>query len=55
MSLVQSATLYGHDPWAYLKDVLTLPPTYPHTSIFELQPHRWRWGLDHREGPSPAS
>ncbi len=27
MSLVQSAKLNGHDPWAYLKDVLTKLPT----------------------------
>ena len=28
MSLVQSAKLNGHDPWAYLKDVLTRLPTH---------------------------
>ena len=27
MSLVQSARLNGHDPWAYLSDVLTRLPT----------------------------
>ena len=27
MSLLQSARLQGHDPWAYLKDVLTWLPT----------------------------
>ena len=41
MSLVQSARLYGHDPWAYLKDVLTRPPTQPNRGIEELLPHRW--------------
>ncbi|WP_407072799.1 transposase domain-containing protein, partial [Pseudomonas aeruginosa] len=27
MTLIQSARLNGHDPYAYLKDVLTRPPT----------------------------
>ena len=34
MSLVQSAKLNGHDPWAYLSDVLERLPTHPE------QPHR---------------
>jgi transposase len=41
MSLVQSARLNGHDPWAYLKDVLTRLPTYPARRIEELLPHQW--------------
>ena len=41
MSLVQSARLYGHDPWAYLKDVLTRLPSYSNQRIDELLPHRW--------------
>lgn len=41
MSLVQSAKLNAHDPWAYLKDVLTRLPTYPNQKIEELLPHRW--------------
>ena len=27
MSLVQSARMYGHDPWGYRRDVLTRLPT----------------------------
>ena len=41
MSLVMSAKLYGHDPWAYLKDVLTRLPTHLNSRIEELLPHRW--------------
>ncbi|WP_047198089.1 IS66 family transposase [Caldimonas brevitalea] len=41
MSLVQSAKLKGHDPWAYLKDVLTRLPTHPNQTIEELLPHNW--------------
>ena len=33
MSLVQSAKLNGHDPWAYLKDVLTRLPTHINVSV----------------------
>jgi len=42
MSLVQSAKLQGHDPWAYLKDVLTRLPTHLNSRIDELLPHNWR-------------
>lgn len=41
MSLVQSARLNGHDPWAYLRDVLERLPTLPNSRIEELLPHRW--------------
>ena len=42
MSLLQSAKLNGHDPWAYLKDVLTRMPTQLNSRIEELLPHRWQ-------------
>jgi len=42
MSLLQSAKLNGHDPHAYLKDVLDRLPTHPASHIEELLPHRWR-------------
>lgn len=42
MSLVMSAKLNGHDPWAYLKDVLTRLPTHPNSRIEKLLPHRWQ-------------
>jgi transposase len=41
MSLIQSARLNGHDPYAYLKDVLKRLPTQPNSRIDELLPHRW--------------
>lgn len=41
MSLIQSAKLNGHDPYAYLKDVLDRLPTQPASRIEELLPHRW--------------
>lgn len=42
MSLVQSARLNGHDPWAYLRDVLARLPTQRSSQIEDLLPHRWQ-------------
>jgi len=42
MSLIQSAKLNGHDPYAYLKDVLARLPTHKNNQIDELLPHRWQ-------------
>ncbi len=41
MSLVHSARLHRHDPWAYLKDVLERLLAHPNHRIEELLPHRW--------------
>jgi len=41
MSLVHSARLNGHDPHAYLKDVMERLPAQPASRITELLPHRW--------------
>jgi transposase len=38
MSLIQSAKLNGHDPYAYLKNVLTRLPTHKNSQIDELLP-----------------
>ena len=42
MSLIQSARMNGHDPYAYLKDVLTRLPTHKASCAGELLPHRWQ-------------
>ena len=42
MSLLQSAKLNGHEPWAYLKDVLTRLPMQLNSRIEELLPHKWQ-------------
>jgi len=42
MSLIQSAKLNGHDPYAYLKDVLARLPTHKNSRIEELLPHHWQ-------------
>jgi hypothetical protein len=42
MSLIQSAKMNGHDPYAYLKDVFTRLPTQPASRVGELLPHLWK-------------
>lgn len=42
MSLIQSAKLNGHAPYAYLKDVLTRLPTQKNSAIHELLPQNWQ-------------
>ncbi|MGJ7512408.1 IS66 family transposase [Variovorax sp. GT1P44] len=42
MSLVQSARLNGHDPWAYLRDVVARLPSQLNSRIDDLLPHRWQ-------------
>ena len=41
MSLIQSAKLNGHDPYAYLKDVLARLPTQKNSRIDELLLDNW--------------
>ena len=43
-SLIQSARMNGHDPFAYLKDVLTRLPTQRASAIGQLLPHQWAQG-----------
>jgi uncharacterized protein (DUF3084 family) len=42
MSLVQSAKVCGHDPHAYLRDVLQRLPEHPASGLEDLLPHRWQ-------------
>jgi transposase len=42
MSLIQSAPLNRHDPYAYLKDVLTRLPTQRTSEMDQLLPHKWQ-------------
>ena len=41
MSLIQSARMNGHDPYAYLKDVLTRLPTLKASDIHSILPQHW--------------
>lgn len=42
LSLIESAKLNGHDPWAYLKDVFERLPTLKQRDLAQLLPHHWR-------------
>ena len=46
LSLIESAKLNGHDPWAYLKDVFERLPTLKHRDLAQLLPHNWRAAID---------
>jgi transposase len=45
MSLIHSARLNGHEPHAYLKDVMERLPSQPASRIGELLPHYWKPGI----------
>jgi transposase len=51
MSLIESAKLNGHDPWAYLKDVFERLPTLKDRDLHTLLPHNWRAP----DGPAPIT
>jgi len=40
-SLIASCQLHGIEPWAYLRDVLTLLPGWPSSAVLELAPKFW--------------
>jgi hypothetical protein len=42
MSLIQSARMNGHDPYAYLRDVMARLPMQRASQFGELLPHRWQ-------------
>ena len=42
LSLIESAKLSDHDPWAYLKDVFERLPTLKDRDLAQLLPHNWR-------------
>ncbi len=41
VSLVASCQLHGVEPWAYLRDVLTLLPSWPARHVLALAPKNW--------------
>jgi transposase len=40
-SLVSSCQRHGHDPFVYLRDVLTRLPGHPKGRLADLLPDRW--------------
>ena len=54
LSLIESAKLNGHDPWAYLKDVFERLPTLKQRDLATLLPHNWRAANDGADVAIPA-
>ena len=42
VSLIASCAMHGVEPWAYLRDVLTVLPAWKNARVIELAPHRWQ-------------
>ena len=40
-SVVSSCQRHGHDPFVYLRDVLTRLPSHPKERLVDLLPDRW--------------
>lgn len=41
VSLIASCQMHGVEPWAYLRDILTLLPVWSQTRTLELAPQNW--------------
>jgi transposase len=54
LSLIESAKLNGHDPWAYLKDVFERLPTLKQRDLAQLLPHNWRASANASASEIPA-
>lgn len=55
LSLIESAKLNGHDPWAYLKDVFERLPTLKDRDLELLLPHNWRPASSNATSLAPAT
>ena len=49
VSLIASCRMHDIEPWAYLRDVLTLLPGWSQTRVIELAPSNWRATLERPE------
>ena len=55
LSLIESAKLNGHDPWAYLKDVFERLPTLKNRDLAQLLPHNWSAPAPNIAAETPAN
>ena len=51
VSLIASCRLHDIEPWAYLRDVLTLLPGWPSHRVVELAPKYWK---ESKSSPDPG-
>ena len=55
LTLIESAKLNGHDPWAYFKDVLERLPTLKNADLHLLLPHNWATPTTSAAIPAPTT
>lgn len=49
VTLIASCQMHGIEPWAYLRDLLCLMPSWPKSRVLELAPAHWRRTIDGAE------
>jgi transposase len=49
LSLLASCRLHGIEPWAYLRDLFCLLPSWPAHRVLELAPLHWKQTLQHQD------
>jgi hypothetical protein len=46
VSLIASCQMHGLEPWAYLRDLFCLLPSWPHRRVLDLSPAFWKKTLE---------
>lgn len=49
VSLIASCQLHGIEPWAYLRDLFCLLPSWPRSRVLELAPANWKKTLENED------
>ncbi len=49
VSLLASCEPHGLEPWAYLRDVFWLLPSWPRRRVLELAPAYWKQALENED------
>ena len=49
VSLLASCQLHDIEPWAYLRDLFCLLPSWPHRRVLELAPINWKQTLENQD------
>jgi hypothetical protein len=49
VSLLASCQLHGIEPWAYLRDLFCLLPSWPIRRVLELAPVNWKQSLENQD------
>jgi len=49
VSLLASCQMHGIEPWAYLRDLFCLLPSWPRSRVLELAPANWKQTLENED------